>query len=295
MFDDSSAAQSTRRYSSVPASAQDSSPALAVPPATLLLFCERLADLPRHATGTLVFGSAQAPVGRILFEQGHVSWAAAQNMRRRLTDLLCHQQDPPIDPERVEKAYAECVAQRGVFSDYLVQSGLVTVEGMRRALRQHFAESMALLSDPALAVTWVSGGRSDYDPRFTFSTGELLTNLGALWDMDAAYRATARLRRVAEPGACVGVGFVRTHSSDLLPIAHSYSGSVSAVDLLALGKWVTELPGLLRDALESPEFASYKRADGCTALGWTEGRIGYALVCNSAAAVSQVMSRILTT
>lgn len=294
MASDESAPRSASRYSSIPASARDSSPALAVPPAALLHFCERLAALPQQATGVLVLGAPEAPVGRVLFERGRVCWAAAHSMSKRLTDLLCHQHSPPIEAERVQRAYEECVKHRKIFGEHLVETGVVTEDGLRRALRQHIAESMALLSDPALPSSWFGREQQLYDARFTFSTGELIVNLGALWDMDAAYQATARLRRVAEPAACVGLGFVRTPPNDLLPVAQSYSASVSAVDLLALGTWVQQLNDQLRGALE-PDFACYKRSDGCTAVGWTEGRLGYAVICNSPGAITQVMSRVLNT
>ena len=293
MFEDTSPAPSVRRYSSVPASARDSSPALAVPPSALLAFCERLAALPRSGTGVLLFGDVETPIGRILFEKGRVCWASAHNMRKRLTDLLCHQHDPPLDRERVEQAYAECVRSRKIFGEHLLECGVVSEHGLRRALRQHIAESMALLSDPAIPARWIGQEQRSYDARLTFSTGELLTNLGALWDLDAAYEATSRLRRVAEPAECVGIGFVVTPAGELLPVAQSYSDNVSALDLVGLGSWVGRLPTSLQHAIEQPHFACYKRADGNTALGWIDGRIGYAVVCSSPSAVSQVLSRIL--
>lgn len=228
-----------------------------------------------------------------MFERGQVCWAAAASMRRRLTDLISHQHDPPLEPALVESAYRECVKERKVVLEHLVASGVATKEGLRRALRQHIAESMALLSDPAIKTRWVGQERSGYDPAFAFSTGELLANIGALWDVGAACEATARLRRVAEPATCFGVGFARTASGDLLPVAHCHSAGCSVAELLALGGWIGHLPEVLAGVIGRPEFASYKHEDGRTALGWIEGRIGYALVCGSPTTIGHVVSRIL--
>jgi hypothetical protein len=293
MLDHVPSPRSDHHQSSVPASARDSSPALSVPPAALLLLCERLARLPRHATGVLVFGSTSDPAGTMMFERGRICWAAARSMRSRLTDLLRFQHDPPLEPARVELAYEECVRDRRIFGEYLVESGIVTEHGLRRALRQHIAESMALLSHPTLSSSWTQQHEHFHDARFTFSTGELLTNLGAVWDLDAAFAATARLRRVAEPVECIGLAFVTLASGDVIPVAQTCSSGVSATDLIAMGTWLQRLPTSLQGAIVSPDFACYRRADGCTALGWTEGRIAYAVVCNSSVAVSQVMSRVL--
>lgn len=294
MLDSGSSTDSVRRYSSVPASARDSSPALAVPPGALVALCERLAALPSAATGMLILGQGEQPVGRILFEQGRICWASAQSMRRRLTDLLCHQHDPPLDPERVERAYADCVKNRKIFGEHLLEVGIVSEHGLRRALRQHIAESLAVLSDPALISQWTAHDQRSYDARLTFSTGELLTNLGGVWDFDAAYEAHARLRRVVEPASCVGLGFVRTPAGDVLPVAQCNAENTSALELLDLGGWVGQLPQSLQHAVEQPHFACYRRSDGCVALGWLEKRIGYAVVCALPSAVSQVLSRILS-
>lgn len=293
MLNDATSSHSARRYSSVPASARDSSPALMVPPAALVALCERLAALPVSATGMLVFGTSEQPVGRILFEQGRICWASANSMRRRLTDLLCHQHEPPLDPERVEQAYVECVKNRKIFGEHLLQVGIVTEHGLRRVLRQHIAESVALLSDPALTSHWIAREQRAYDARLTFATGELLTNLGAVWDFEAAHEASARLRRVVEPAACVGLGFVRTPSGDLLPVAQCNAQNTSALELLDLGGWVGGLPQSLQHAVEHAQFACYRRSDGCMALGWIEERIGYVVVCASPSAVGQVLSRVL--
>src|ERR1700753_1700020 len=98
-------------------------------------------ELPAGATGALRFGEH----GIVLVESRKICWAAANNMRVRLTDILCNTATPPVPRDQVEEIARACTKTRRPLGESLVESGLVSETGLKAALRRHTVEAVAHL------------------------------------------------------------------------------------------------------------------------------------------------------
>ena len=175
--------------------------------------------LPEGATGALVFTSQDAPQGTVLVEDNRVCWAAASNMEHRLTDILRHESFPPLPAATFEALYEECHRDHIPLGETLVERGLVTPDGLWRALLRHTAEAVCVLaSSSSLSPVWASNRQTRYDAQYTFSTSELLSCAGSFGLEEQASEAQETLREIT-PREAVGLAY---HSSDSheLPIAH---------------------------------------------------------------------------
>jgi hypothetical protein len=175
-------------------------------------------------------------VGTVLVERGRVCWAVASSMRRRLTDIMRNQRDPPLPAEDLERIYAECVEAGKPLGETLLERGIVSESGLRSALRQHSAEAIALLSFPPKEFTWKPRRAASYDPRFTFTASELMVSLGALVDVSAARAARLRLRQ-ALAGTGSGAGFIDAGKTPV-PVAAEQEDQISVENLRMLGEWL---------------------------------------------------------
>lgn len=200
---------------------------------------DRVDQLPDPATGAFVVGPQQSPVGTILVEDRRICWAAVGGMGRRMTDILRRQSDPPLDTAVVEAAYRRCRESGRPIGEELVSSGLVSNDGLRRALRQHTAEAIGLLSGmPGVSIRFVEHKQRRFDARFSFTPTDLVLAIGVRADPSRACRTQARLADALEGGEGLGLGFLRSSAAaHLTPIASFRSGGLRAAELLALGAW----------------------------------------------------------
>jgi len=211
-------------------------------PPTLLRLLRGIDGLPRGATGALACTDLDSPQGTVLIEDRRICWAAASDMENRLTGLLRAQSQAPLSPIAFEEVYQECHRENMPLGETLVARGLVSSDGLRRALRQHTAEAIARLSTAAgLTLTWAFNRTKRYNAQFTFGTPELLCCIGALGLEPLAEEADRTLREVT-PDRAVGVAFL-TGADHALPVAQVSAERWCCQSLLDLGEWALAAVG----------------------------------------------------
>lgn len=253
---------------------------------------EDIESLSAGATGALVFGRAMRPDGTILLEAGRVCWATAGRMRRRLTDLLRFQADPPLEPAVLEAVYKRCREEGRPLGESLVERGLVSRDGLRRALQQHSAEAIALLARDlgSPAWTWVEHRRRHYDAEFTFSPAELLSGMGALCQPEAAQEAEQELQQNLEGGG-FGAAFVRDPAhARAIPIAALGCDALGVHAVAALGEWVAGTLDLSAAFDPGSRLVIAARRDGGAVLGWRAGEIDFVAQCSDPSSVAYVVA-----
>lgn len=202
---------------------------------TLLRLLKGIDSLPQGATGALVFTSRDAPQGTVLIEDNRVCWAAASNMERRLTDILRRQTDPPLRVDDFEAIYEECYRDKLPLGETLLERQIITSDGLWRAIRQHTAEAIAMLSTTEkLTPVWASNRVRRYDAQFTFSTAEILSSIGAFGSEAEAGEATRILSQITR-GNTLGVAYLMEGPG--LPIAQVSADSWKCQALVDLGEW----------------------------------------------------------
>jgi hypothetical protein len=205
-------------------------------PPTLLRLLRGVDGLPRGSTGAFSFTDSDSLEGTILIEDRRICWAASSDMENRLTDLLRAQEHTSSSPAVFEEVYQECHRKSLPLGETLVARGLVSSEGLRRALKQHTAEAIARLSAaPSLALTWSFHRSRRYDAQFTFGTSELLCSIGALGREGKAVEADRTLREVT-PESSIGVAFL-AGSDHALPVAQVSADGWCCQSLVDLGEW----------------------------------------------------------
>lgn len=274
-------APSSRMLSSIPAN-----PGLI---AAVLRLLELIDDLPRGATGAIHFGDA----GMILVESKKICWAVARDMRLRLTEILRRQTTPPLAREAVEEIYRACKESGTPIGEALVKSGLVTEAGLRAALFKHNGEAIVSLAQTgALAERFVSHSKTGYDPKFAFSSCEVLAMLGARDDPARAAAAQAELSELLVQDSA-GAAFVRSSaSSGPLVIAVDPACSLAVSDLLQACHWVSGLFDVARTF--DPEVFAARAALGDRAMlvTWRSKDVEYVGLCASRPAAARLVSRL---
>jgi len=155
-------------------------------------------DLSPDATGVLRFGDA----GTILVESRLICWAVAGGMEQRLTDLLRHQRNPPLDRGFLEVTVRDCRASGAPLGQALLASGQITEQGLRTALFRQAVQAIAHIARDAedAPPEFVRRESSRYDARFSFSSAEIYAALGARHDRALAAVARRHLDGVLVPG-----------------------------------------------------------------------------------------------
>ncbi|MCA9630367.1 MAG: hypothetical protein KC766_22005 [Myxococcales bacterium] len=276
----------------IPCRDSASSPAQSVPPAAVLPLFERVEELPEGATGALLFGSETAPAGAILVEAGRICWAAVDSMRRRLTDLLRKNSDPPIPAEVLQAAFRKCRDTRRPFGETLVAEGIVSEDGLRRTLRQHSAESIAVLTLLGnLPVVFRASKERRYDARFTFSPAELLCTIGALREPSMAASARVRLRELLSQGG-LGVAFHRSSTTALpVPIGVVGADDLSVMEIVEAGQWSVGAQDVSAAIGAKARVYAAGSSSGRFATTWLEGDVVYTVFCESTAVLARVLAK----
>ncbi len=258
------------------------SPALAVP--TL----ERIEEDHAAATGALVFGPRDAPLGTVLLETGRICWAVAAGMRRRLSDLLRSQSEVEVERERLEAIYRRCQRESIPLGEALVAEGIVSVEGLQRALRQHTAEALMILGTSGVPA-WVAHRRQKYDARFTFAPAEILVSAGAITHPRLASAGRIELEDTLELGG-TGAAFARGGgSSGGIPVAELRAGHLCLAELGAVGRWAADTLDVC--AAFSPErhLVTTTTPRGQSMAAWSSGSIVFVAICGDPSELAAVV------
>ena len=236
---------------------------------------ELVHELPDGATGELVVGEEDAPLGAIFVERGRVCWAAARGLGRRLIDLLTRTSARPLDPLAVESLYRRCRETRTPFGERLVQEGLIASDELRAALRRHTLESCALLSASQARTRWFPRPRGGYNPAFTYSTAELVVSAGAARDCLRAEVARQELQRVASKRLC-GLAFARDAGfAEPTAIAALDADDMKPRTLSAIGRWSADALDVASAVTRKVRFHVVSTAGGHAALTWERDAVAY--------------------
>lgn len=246
---------------------------------------------PEPPTGTLELPG----FGSVYVQGGRLCWAAAPGLRRRLTDLLSEQQEPPLAAARLEAIYRECVRSGAPLGQALVERGVVTAEQLRAALLQHSAESLAFVAAGARVVEprWRACAGQGYAPRFTFTSAEVLSAFGGLAADAELHQATAEAVRELGPAARCHVAFLRLPGRGVpLPFALECGGDLGCAELLTLGKGLLgtlDLAYALDDRADTV-FLSDERVGAV--VGWRLSEdAGLCVFCEAATDARQLLSK----
>jgi hypothetical protein len=198
---------------------------------------EEIEALPESATGALVFG--QPSQGTVLVESGRICWAGAQGMEKRLTEMLRAYADEPPESKRIEEVYRRCKREQIPVVRALVESGLVSLDGLREVIRQHTSEALLALTReaPPEPPKWVAHRHQGYDAKFTFDPCELIVSVGAVCHPDLAGRARLEFEGLLRSGV-TAVAFARPPGVNApAPIWRSPGAYFAMRQVMSLGRW----------------------------------------------------------
>lgn len=254
----------------------------------VLPLLESVASLSADATGALIFGDIGHPVGSILLEHGRVCWVFCVGMGRRLTDILRHQQDPPLDAVVVEEVYRRCLELRTPLGEALVTAGIVTPSGLRSALRQHNAEALAQLAlGWPMSSCWVDHKRQRYDAQYTFSPAEILVSIGELSSPDLARSAKVRLNDTLEGNT--GIAYL-CEGDTALPLAQVGIDAMAASEVLALGKRIMNMCAFSSEISSGASHTILQSSRGATVVWGAD--IVFAAFCDQPSDVARLLGRL---
>lgn len=204
--------------------------------------CDFVDQLDRKAVGELVIRGADGvreARGVVLVESGRICWAAARGLARRLTALLVAR-SPGMDEGRMESLFRQCRSENVPLGEFLVARGIVAPGDLRTALLQHTMESLDALCATGAQAEWCLRRGAGYNPRFTFSTSELL--VGASTDQMSLEEQA--IRAVAEATLSTrfatgewGAAFVRGNSAVPKPVAVHGELPETTTIFLRVGQW----------------------------------------------------------
>jgi hypothetical protein len=245
-----------------------------------------------RATGALVVGTQPQPLGTILVEEGRICWAAASGMSRRLTDLLRTESDPPIGKDVIEEVYRSCKTNGQPLGEALVERGIVSAGGLRKALRQHTSESLLqLVSESQRAWKWVEHRHRRYDARFAFDPIDILTGIGATIDAEVSRRAEALLDRFRGTESALAVYARELYPTGPFPVAALGGQRMDVSALMALGCWAREVVDVSRGVVGECEVCAGLSNDGRTAVAWPEDELLLAGLCENGMQFSRLLSK----
>ncbi|MCE9572157.1 MAG: DUF4388 domain-containing protein [Deltaproteobacteria bacterium] len=184
------------------------------------------------STGAVVLGELDAPTGIALIERGRLCWALAARLSQRLTDLVRARCTPPLDEPEALAIYASCAADGLPLGEALVERRRLTPAELRAALKRQIATALRTLDASAEALAWAPHDGRSHDPRYTFTPGELLAELGAVIHGEA--RATAAAHRLA---AIDAAAIACAPDASVVPVALSARAQLLRIaDVIAMSQ-----------------------------------------------------------
>jgi hypothetical protein len=244
-------------------------------------------SLPPDAVGILQYGSS----GNVLVESRTICWAYASGMKRRLSTLLRQQRSPPLELTFIEEALEECKRNRRPLGEALLATGHISEEGLRMALFSHVVEAIARIVQSGTDYAgFVAHDSATYDPRFVFSTAEILAALGARRDRAQAVAAKRGLRSTLVPGSR-GLAFVR---DGIGPVAIAVEGTpaLRVPEILDMCGWAASLFDVSTVFDDDVQIATGSGHDSNAVVTWKTGETQFVAVCESRATSALLMARI---
>lgn len=200
--------------------------------------CSFVDELGASATGELVVsevGGGEAS-GALFVECGRICWAAARGLARRLTECLA--QRAAIAGRELETVFLACKAERTPFGEALVTRGILSAGDLREALLEHTCDSLRCLFAASARAVWKPRAGNGYSPRFTFTTAELVTEVGRSTHETMANQLKPVLEASFAEGGDWGAAFVRRGVGPFPePVATHGIVPADATSLIRLGKW----------------------------------------------------------
>lgn len=245
--------------------------------------------LPPDAVGTLGFG----PDGVILIERGKICWAVASGMTRTLSRLLREQRSPPLDQAYLERLLRDCESSGKAMAETLLATGQVSEDGLRAALFGHIAEAVArIVSSGAQSDGFAPQGGPSYDPRFVFSTADVLAALGARANRALAVASRRALSSVLVPDTR-GLAFVR---GDLGPMAVAIEGrpAFRVSEVVELCNWASGMFDVVGLFDAGVRIVSGTTSESNAVVAWRTPELHFMAVCATRAAAARVMARVDT-
>jgi hypothetical protein len=244
-------------------------------------------SLPPDAVGLLQYGQS----GTVLVESRAVCWAFASGMRRRLSTLLRQQRSPPLEASYIEELIEGCRRTGRPLGEVLLATGHISQEGLRMALFSHVVEAVARIArSGADCVGFTPHESASYDPRFTFSTAEVLAALGGRRDRAQAAAAKRGLRTTLVPGSR-GLAFVR---EEIGPVAIAVEGTpaLRVPEILDMCGWASSLFDLTTVFDDDVRIATGGGGSSNAVVTWKAGDTQFVAVCESRAASALLIARI---
>jgi hypothetical protein len=256
-----------------------------VDPALALPLLESVEELEPASAGAFLLGEERQVSGMMFVQQGSVCWAVSERMRGRLTDLLLGDEPTSEERDRVEALYRDCKQQGRPLGEALVEVGIVSSEGLRRALLQHTCEAIVALGRTLrTAARWVDHDAGSYDATFTFPATEIYVGLAAVQRSAAAQAAEAELAR-ATPAGCPAAAFVRDGGGS--PIVTRDCEALGVRDLHELGRWTADTVDIA-DAVNPTPKAVAVSAQPASIVMWSRGELLLTALCRNPAEFGQV-------
>jgi len=250
-------------------------------------------SVPRATVGALVVERGSKRLGAVLIERGRICWAVAAQMPRHLSHLLISRAEG-LDEARLALAYDACRSDGRPFGEGLVESGLISAEGLRHALVDHTIDGLAALASERRGTTqrWLSREERSYDPRFTFSTVELAATAGAREHGDAAERSRSTLS-AALPVGVHGAGVYRGDDvARPLLVTHTGLDGEALTSVESLCRWGISTLDLCTVFTDRTTFATATLSSGSTRVAWCERDLVHVAVCRDTAAMAKLFRRL---
>jgi hypothetical protein len=269
---------------------RSSPPSIPVEPGVLnrtVELLDRVEALPPHAVGALRFGAQ----GIVLVESRAVCFAAAAGMQHRFTQLLRYQHNPPLERGYLIDLYRQCKDGQAPLVEALLATGTVSPAALRTTLYRHNAEAIARIA--------LSGARCEafvprvrYQPRFTFSTVELLACLGARSDPALAVAAQRELDQLLVPETS-GWAFLRDDGRGA-PIVVAVRGSapLRCAELLEVCTWAASLFDVTSVFDDEVAVASASFSGGRYVVAWRSRGTYYAATSANRAGSARLLAAL---
>lgn len=255
-----------------------------------LQLLQQVESLPNGATGALAFGDD----GLILIENKRVCWAVARDMEHRLADILCAQKEPQLPRSTMEALFRRCKQERRPFGEALVASGMISEGELRAALERHTCEAILRLAQgrSARPTSFARHIKHGYDPRFVFTTAELLASLAGRRRTELAVQARLHLTEVLVTDVS-GFAFLRdARSSKPVLIAVSRSCELTVGAALEISSWATSLLDVTAFVDPNTHMVVGTWCERMALIAWRQGAIGYVALCTSRPGSALLMNRL---